>query len=223
MNTQQALSKCRYVLFTHLSSWPHKQRITILLCELCLPLPQLPWLRVGTKCATAQGRVWNAMFGSVCHWPTSNLPLTPSPSVTVRNNAMATNPSSYLLPHRRAMAERCDQIWAFYAQISISISWYCILQMALRNDQLSQYHLETDAVREITVSCAGLMLHSHQSWMLENPTSDLIASCFLMLGRWCIKRQCYRVFCKCTAANREGYLPCFRNFFYANVCQTGLK
>lgn len=36
---QQALSKCRYVLFTHLSSWPHKQRITIFSVNFFCPSP----------------------------------------------------------------------------------------------------------------------------------------------------------------------------------------
>lgn len=153
----------------------YKQRIGALhlnTSELCSPLPQLPWLRAGTKCATAHGRVWNAMFASVCRRPTSNLPLTPSPTGTVMDIAMATNHFLYLLPHRRAVAERCDQIWAFYDP--------------------EKY-------------CCGLQLcwtDSTQSWMFDNPddsdlsgfwilmilASGLIAFCFLMLGRWCIKK-----------------------------------
>lgn len=185
----------------------YKQRIGALhlnTSELCSPLPQLPWLRAGTKCATAHGRVWNAMFASVCRRPTSNLPLTPSPTGTVMDIAMATNHFLYFLPHRRAVAEWRDQIWASYDPEKYCCGW----QMGLRNDQLSQYQQESDTEREITLSCAGLMLRSSQSWMYDNPddsnlsgfwilmilASGLVAFCFLVLGRWCIKKQCYHLF-----------------------------
>lgn len=144
--------------------------------ELCSPLPQLPWLRAGTKCATAHGRVWNAMFDSVCRWPTSNLPLTPSPTGTVMDIAMATNHFLYLLPHRRAVAERCDQIWTFYDPEK----YCCGLQMGLRNDQLFQYQPRvsnsepgwTDAVFGCLIIL--MILDLSDFWILIILDSDLI-------------------------------------------------
>lgn len=71
--------------------------------------------------------------------------------------AMATNHFLYLLPHRRAVAERCDQIWASYDPEK----YCCGLQTGLRNEQLSQYQQESDAEREITELCwSDAVFHS---------------------------------------------------------------
>lgn len=133
-------------------------------------------------------------------WPTSNLPLTPSPTGTVIDIAMATNHSLYT--YCPIWGQWLNMWPAFYApKKSIAVAMTSRLNIS-------------DAEWEITVSCSGLrvgcliiLLDISGFW----PHSLLFSDAGKMMNN---KRNTMICFVSVPLSTDT---PCFRK---ANVCQT---